>query len=319
MKRKGVYLLLLTGLLTACQSPEVGTLPVEVIERQGVEDHVDDLVRAYYPDTSDLHVEALEEDLNGDGGLELLVAVGPKKKPFQGQRYSTLYVLKTGEVVARIQEVHEMDNFKVLTLEGGLEKVIYCGYSQGDGGHGLGLYRLEGQDLSRLLYKEAEAGKGDYELIMSPEEGILEGYTENLWGAKVFMYETFGTYMWNGQDFEMTFASVDTGPYEKNPQDLVVQYLSLTQINNPWTLGVKDRLKDLYPNGPETPDFHDLEEDLRMHMQGIEGSLSLKANLEGNLGHVILESGPGSPYDYTYTFQVFKDRQWHIKSISKRP
>lgn len=274
-------------------------------------------IRCYDESLEELEVLFLiKEDLDRDNIDEIILGVGQYSKDLKDVFYEKIYVLSDQgniEVIDVIQQGYAIEELKIIELYNSTDQYIYCGLTNMINRSGFEIYSMQ----SNQLISNWSSTSGIAQLEDLNSDGIYESYKEYRWSYDVLYYETWKSYNWNGESFELTKCDVDVGKYPEKLEEVILQYISLSIINNNQSKEVMERLKDIgLGKGPYNIEKIDHSEVLNTLLDVDEGIL-MDMMIKDNKGKVIVSNPSRDDIEeYKYRFDVVKIKgYWHIEDI----
>lgn len=272
-----------------------------------------------------------EEDIDLDGNKEAIIALGIQDDEDLLSSYvSDIYVLKNlGNDIKQIGDNLALDSgygvydVKIINLQNKPQKYIYFGLTNGFL-RGFKILELRGEDLDQICYSASGTGSGDDELKDFNQDGQYDGYVQYRRSYDVLYFTTERTYVYKDNEFVLDDTWVDVPEYPSDPKEVIMQYLSLSLLEDEKSEEVTERLTKIFPehstqNNSENPivpesvmldTFMAIGEGLNIDLTDIgEGCM------EGTISYTDEEGMKHQYYILLSTETI--DRRWKINYIEK--
>jgi len=262
----------------------------------------------------------LKEDLDKDGYDEIIIGVGDLVEGVNESSYEKIYILSEKneiELIGTIQEGYCVNELKLISLPDSSEKYIYCKRTNWINFDGFTIYLVEDKQLTTVWHSAFPASTGFSEVGDSDGDGMIDGYREVRCGYDVLYYESWREYIWINNEFVLMSCEVDVSKYPENLKDVILQYISLTLINDNDSEDIDERLLSICLD----TNTYDIEKigfnEVLNTLLEIEDGLDIEIVTDGNLGEVIVSNTDFEIQEqYNYIFKVIKiDNKWHIQDI----
>ncbi|MCL2352350.1 MAG: hypothetical protein FWC55_07460 [Firmicutes bacterium] len=179
-----------------------------------------------------------ETDMDGDGNTEITAAFGQKADDETQNWIEASFVLRDNggdiELIGRdfIGEGYTPYKMWLVQFTGSDAWYIIVGVTN-DGYDLLGIeiFNISGSEVNKVAYDASATGAGDTYLDDRQSDGTYGGYTSERHSYDVLYYGVTTFYAFEDGKFIQRKSGVDVGDYPATPTDAVVQYLSLTALN----------------------------------------------------------------------------------------
>mgnify|MGYP001226908724 CR=1 FL=1 len=253
-------------------------------------------------------------DLDLDGHEEAVIGVGNSSTYF-----NKAFLLKNQEgTVTSIQDgslgsPYGIYELKLVELDDRPNPVIYMGVTNGGPMGGFQLEEYINGELKTLVYSASAVGAGSDRLIDGNGDGRYDSYIQERWSYDVFYYWTNRYYKLEQGEFILDHVEVHLPDYPDKPEEVVIEYLSLTMLNETDSPEVAERLSTICPNCSDTLkadlanrplDWYSFAESLQVTMGEDEqtAEVTLATHEEANSGEI-------------FRFQLYQEEsQWKIES-----
>ena len=266
----------------------------------------------------------LKEDLDKDGYDEIIIGVGELVEGVNETFYfyDKIYILSEKneiELIGIIQEGYLIDEVKLIKLPDSSEKYVYCRITNTVNFDGFTIYLVEDKQLTTVWHSAFPAGTGFSEVGDLDGDGMIDSYREFRWGYDVLFYEIERKYNWFNNEFVLFNCEVYVRKYPQKLEEVILQYVSLTLINNYDSEDINERLLSICLD----TNTYDIEKigfnEVLNTLLEIEGGLHIEIVYNGNLGEVIVSNTDFEIQEqYKYIIKAIKiDDKWHIEDISE--
>jgi len=264
-------------------------------------------------------VDYFEYDLNADGQVESLVSVGFYSDDIYEKYINKVYVIgKNPElaIINTIEDAYSIYDVDIIQLSESKDFFIHCKLTNGGNLEGFALYKLEGSELISVWHSASATGAGNSELVDKNEDGLYDSYIQDLWSYDVLWYRTHREFSWYDNQFVLMESVVDVYEYPSDIVDVVMQFISLSMIDDNVSLEIRDRITEIciedFEYSFESISFNDIVSAQLM----IDGYMIFDVSEDGSKGEVLVSSDEEAMNDYEYQFMMTKiEGKWHVEKV----
>lgn len=192
-----------------------------------------------------------KEDLDLDGQQEAILVLGTKEEEPLFTFLTDIYVFKNeNHEIKQIGDNLALDGYgvyeiKLINLQDSPKKYIYCGITNGNL-KGFKIVELNNNELSEICYSASATGSGHDELMDFNQDGQYDGYVQIRQSYDVLYITRENTYVYKDHQFVLEHSWVDIPEYPSEPEEVVMQYITLSLMENEKSQEVTERLKEIY-------------------------------------------------------------------------
>ncbi len=195
-----------------------------------------------------------QEDIDLDGNEEAVAAfgnAGDENGNEEDVTFNEIYILRNqgGNIVQIGDNLNNggygIDEIRLVELEDRDEKVIYLGLTNWVSMTGFRLVGVSGDTLDELAYSASATGSGEDVLLDGNENGKFDSYEQRRGSYDVFYYGVTRYFALKQGEFVQTDTSVELLDYPSAPKEAVLEYLSLSIIDDRLPPNVEQRLDEL--------------------------------------------------------------------------
>lgn len=253
-------------------------------------------------------------DIDLDGYEEAVIAISSISRDFH-----KVYLLKNRDgTVTSVQDgivdtLYSIYELKLVELEDRANPVIYLGATNHGPMTGFQLSEYLDGELKTLAYSASAVGAGSDSLIDENGDGRYDGYVQERWSYDVYDYWTNRYFKLEQGEFILDRVEIYLPDYPDEPKDVVVEYVSLTLLNEADSPELNERLTALCPSCSEV-DGSDLPQGISYWLRFTD-DLDVSIGADDQTAQVSLPIHEDSASGGMMQFQLYQEEsQWKIHS-----